>query len=397
MGTSSEVKSDKLIWALIILLGAMVAFAYIITYNAGPVLKKTNSIEVVTKLKNIQDKGGEFELTQKNIDELCYLYFSKPKNKGNIMLQGVNIEMLNDELFIQAPVSYKKLNLLFSSQGKLNFSEGEISYSPDNFKIGKLSLPKKLVISQILKLYNKNFYAEDNLIKINPSVFPFKISNLKVIDNKILVSATKLDIKMLFENVNKSSVEDIDKQLAIVEQKIQSAAVLMNEKESENIKAIQNTIEGVRGKSIEEKRKVINDAINNMDNTINKTKDNEKKKELEKIRAEVEKVKKDVEEKVANSQNQTEIKRKALTKVKNELSGAYAQVETKKEQQLISIMISTVSKMVSNPSYDSSSDQASVRSIYGTLDADSRNRVKVALFSSVGGDSLSALRQAFGL
>ena len=36
----------------------------------------------------------------------------------------------------------------------------------DNFKIGKLTLPKSLVISQLKKQDNNIFYVEGNLIKI---------------------------------------------------------------------------------------------------------------------------------------------------------------------------------------------------------------------------------------
>ena len=66
-----------------------------ILYNGGVVVKKTDSTEVINKLKYIKVKGGEFELTQKDIDELSNLYFAKPINKGDVTLQGVNIEMLN--------------------------------------------------------------------------------------------------------------------------------------------------------------------------------------------------------------------------------------------------------------------------------------------------------------
>ena len=397
MARTKELKKNKLIWALIILLGALAVFAYSVLYNGGVVLKKTNSTEVISKLKNIQEKGGEFELTQKDIDEVSNLYFANAKSKGDITLQGINMEMLNDELLIQAPISYKKLNLLFSSRGKLTFTNGEIAYAAENFKIGKLSLPKSLVVSQISKLNNEKIYTEDNLIKINPTVFPFKINNLKLIDNKIVGTAEKLDIKMLFENIDKKNVQEIDKQLDTVEQKIQSATMLMNKAEKEKIKEIQNTIESVKGKSIEEKKKVISDTIDKIDKAINKTGDSEKKKELEKIKSEVEKAQQVTAEKEKKSQEQTEIKRTALAKVQDELSGAYSEVQTSKEQQIISIMLSTVSKMVANPSYDSSSDQASVKAIYGTLDANSRNRVKGAIFSSVGGDSIGELRQAFGM
>ena len=390
-------KRNKLIWALIVLVGIIGILSYSALYNGGVVLRKTDSTGIIHKLKDIQEKGGEFELTQKDIDEVSNLYFSKPKSKGDITLQGVNIEILNDELIIQAPITYKKLNLLFSSSGKISFINGEIAYAADNFKIGKLSLPKNLVISQIEKLKNESFYAEDNLIKISPSVFPFKINDFKVMDNKILGVAEKLDIKMLFENIDTKSVEEIDKQLETVGEKIESSTVLMNEEEKGKIKEIQDTIQTMKGKSIEEKKKVISDTINKIDDTINKTSDAEKKKELEKIKSEVEKAQEVTVEKEKKSQEQAEIKRTALRKVEDELSGAYSQLQTSKEQQIISIMLSTVNKMVANPSYDSSYDQATVKSIYSTLDSASKNRVKGAIFSNVGGDSIGELRQAFGM
>lgn len=397
MGRTKELRTNRLIWTLIILLGALTFFAYIILYNERIVIKKTEATGSISKLSNIQQNGGKFELTQKELDELSSLYFASSKSSGDLTVQGVKVEMLNNELLIKVPIRYKNINLLLSSQGKLSFSEGEISYIANNYKIGKLPLPRNLVISQIKKLNNKNLYVENNLIKINPSVFPFEINNFAIINDKIFASATKLDINMLFKNIDKSNVEDVDKQLAIVDQKIQSSTILMNETEKQNIKLIQSNIQGVKGKSIEEKRKAISAAIDNIEKTIGKTSDIEKKKELELIKAEVEKVKKDAEEKATKAQQQTDIKRIALTKVKSGLSGAYSQVGSQKEQQIISIMLSTVNKMVADPSYDSSSNQASVKSIYSTLDVDSRNRVKSALFSSVAGDSLNDLRQAFGL
>jgi uncharacterized protein YpmS len=346
-------KINKLMWAPIILLGALMIFAYFILYNDGVALKKTTSTGIILKIKDIQEKGGEFEITQKDIDEVISLYFSKPKNQGGVTVQGVNIEMLNDKLLIKASVSYKKLNLLFSSRGKINFSNGQIAYAVENFKIGKFPLPKGLVISQISKFNNENFYAEDNLIKVNPGVFPFRISSIKTADNKIQGVATKLDTKMLFQNVDNNNVEELNKQLAIMEQKVQSTTVPVSKEEKDKIKEIKNTIERVKGKSTEQKKK--------------------------------------------EAEEQRKIKVAALTKILNGLSNAYSRVETSKEQEIISIMLLTVSKMIENTSYDSSVDQASVASIYNTLDADSKNRVRCAIFWSVGGDNIRELKQAFGL
>ena len=95
---------------------------------------------------------------------------------------------------------------------------------------------------------------------------------------------------MLLENHDKSSMEEIDKQIATLEQKIQSVNVLMNEVEKEKIKEVQMTIDGVKGKSIEEKKKVISDVINKLDKIINDSRESAKKKELEKLKAEAEKI-----------------------------------------------------------------------------------------------------------
>ncbi|MBU3142569.1 hypothetical protein [Clostridium sp. CF012] len=272
MARNKKMKKISGIFKLIIKVVLLAVFAYMILYTGGVAVKKTDSTEVINKLKFIKIKGGEFGLIQKEIDELCNIYFAKPISKGNITVQGVNVNVLKDELLIEVPISYNKLNLLLSSRGKLNYSNGEISYVADNFKIGKIPLPKSLIISQIKKQNNTVFYVEGNLIKINESALPFKIESLKIVDNKILGTAEKLDVKKIIEDFSKSSVADIDKQLATLEEKIQSAVVFMNETQKEEIKQVQNTIKEVKGKSIEEKKKVISDINSKLNKALGEAK-----------------------------------------------------------------------------------------------------------------------------
>ncbi|MGH4140342.1 hypothetical protein [Clostridium sp.] len=286
MARTKKSKKSKGPLVLIILLAALALFAYSVLYTGGVVLKKTDSIEVINKLKGIQIKGGEFELNQKDVDELSNLYFGSPKNKGDMTLKGANIEILKDKLLIEAPISYKNTNLLFSSTGKISLSNGDIVYNADNFKIGKLALPKSMVISQISKNSNESFYVEDDLIKIKESAVPLKMKDLKIVDSKIVGTAEKMDIKTLLDALTKNSVEDIDKQLDVFEQKIQGASELMNESQKEKMEEIKNTIEAVKSKSIDEKKKVISDIIRELDKAISETRDSEMKKELEKIKSE---------------------------------------------------------------------------------------------------------------
>ena len=351
---------SKLIWTIIILSGLISAFAWTILYNGDVVFKKTESIDVIKKIKNIKAKGGVFELTQKDINDLSSLYFQNPKNKGNITLRGVNIEMLNDEILndeilIKAPISYKNLDLLLTSRGRLNFSNGKITYVVGNFKIGNLPLPKKLVIDLISKISNETLYAQEDSIKISPGIFPFKINNFKIIHNKILGTAQKLDIKVLFDSIDKKTAIDTGKELVIVQQETQSGTKDVNKAE---------------------------------------------KKNLETIRAEVEKSRQVTQEKEDNTldtQVQAANKRLALIKVDGELKDAYSKVESSKEKQVISIMILAVGKLQSNPSYNSTADQVTAKTMYSKLDSESKDRIKIALLTSINGKSIEKLRQSFGL
>lgn len=268
MARNSGFKKVRGIFTLSITIGLLAVFAYMILYTGDVVVKKTDSKEVIIKLIYIKAKGGEFGFIQKEVDGLSNIYFKEPIIKGNTTLKGINVEVLKDEILIEAPISFSKINLLFSTTGKLGLSNGEIVYVADNFKLGKLPLPKSLVMSQLKKQNNKAFYVDGNLIKIKGSVLPFKLTSLKVVDNKILGTAEKLNIKALIEDFTNSNVADIDKQLATLEEKMQSATVFMNETQKEEMKQIQIIMDQVKSKSIEEKKKVISDINSRINKAI---------------------------------------------------------------------------------------------------------------------------------
>ena len=272
MAINNKMKKSKGLIVLIIAIAALAAFAYLILYNGNVVVKKTESTEVTNKLKYIKLIGGNFELVQNDLDEISNIYFQKPINKKGVTLQGVNINVLKDELLIEAPIKYNNVNLLVSSKGKLNLYNGQIVYAPDNFKIGKLILPKSLVISKLKKQENNIFYVEGNLIKIKPEVLPFKLKSLTILDNKIKGSAEKPNINMLIDSLDKSNSKEIDKQLAELEQKLQSALVFMNDAQKEKMKQIQSTIDGVKNKSVQEKKEVLRDIVEKLNKAISESK-----------------------------------------------------------------------------------------------------------------------------
>lgn len=157
---------------------------------------------------------------------------------------------------------------------------------------------------------------------------------------------------------------------------------------------------------------IVNKKIQNNSVAMNESKKN---KELEEIRAEVEKSKVATEqkEKLATQQikkqtmeannkqtidtAKSDASRATLAKVNEELGDAFSQLEAPKEKRIIGAMRSTVSKLEADSTYNSSSDQASVKAMYHKLDDDGKTRIKIALFMNIDSDSIGQLRKAFGL
>ncbi len=187
MSKTKKVKKNKLKLMPIIIFVAFAILVYMSLYNGQQVTQKTASPNVLQKLtKDILKNGGEFEITQEDMNGLIGLYFKNPISKGEITIKEINTKMLDGEILIEAPITYKKINLVFSTTGKIGVLDGEITYAADNFKIGKLTLPKKTIMSQISKHSKEDvFYVEDNIVKINTDKFPLNINSLEIKDDKL--------------------------------------------------------------------------------------------------------------------------------------------------------------------------------------------------------------------
>jgi len=263
-----RIRKNKIKLLPIILLVALATLAYMIFYNKEAVVDKTASTNVKQKLTNeVLANIGQFEITQEDMNAAIKLYFKKPISKGDITLKEVNTKLENGEILIEVPFSYKTLNLLFSSKGKLELSNSEITYNADNFKIGKLPLPKKIVMSLIEKQSNNNLYVENNLIKIKTDILPFKINSLEINDNKLVGIVGLKGSNTSSNNLDSLGEGEIDNKLAAAKQKIQNASAYMNATQKEQANVILNKLEEVNGKSLEVKKQTLNYAnsvINNV-------------------------------------------------------------------------------------------------------------------------------------
>ena len=198
----SRTKRKKIRVVPIILLVAFAIFVYMALYKDEVVVDKTATSNVMQKIsKEILTNGGQFEVTQEDMNGIVKSYFKEPIQKGDIIVKEVNTKISDNKILIEVPFSYKNQDLLFSSLGNISEQDGEITYDGDNFKIGKVPLPKKFVISQISKQGNDKVYVSGNLIKIKEGVFPLAINSLEIEGDKLVGKVGFKALKSLMENL----------------------------------------------------------------------------------------------------------------------------------------------------------------------------------------------------
>lgn len=359
------------------------------------------TFEATKKIREAEKNGATVEFSINDINELAGTYFKKGRSKGQITINGMNVQINKEQISVKVPAQYKNTKLLLSTNGTLSYEDNRIAYKPQGFKIGRLRLPVNMAMKKMSKISNEDIKVVNDKIYVTKTVIPFNFTSLKVENGKVIAYIEKFIPSGLFKAVKdpKASLTKLEEDLA----KLSTLTTNEQEKEKINI-AIEDVKTAVKNNnsSIETLDKVKNELID----IAEKVADEQTKKEIGAIKENVEKVKNEVEnnEQASNSEQSSQnnnnaqaSRQQALSKVYSQLSGAAGSLPTAQERAVIERMLSTIGMMQSNPSYNYGGDEGAVKAIYSKLTPEQRNRVKSAIYSSVDSKTIVELRNAFGI
>lgn len=336
-------KTSKIFLALFIFLVLVVGvFCALLFSNSSYTVPEVKvSASLVDKIREAQKQGSTIELSKEELNEIIYMYF-KGKSSGNITVKGVQGDILNNNLKLNVPVNYKGFNILVTSQGTLAYVNNKIQYKPSYFKAGKLPIPESFVFNKLKAHLKKGMYIENGMVSIDNTVFPIGIKDLKIKDDKILVSVEKINI----------SLED--KLKAISEGKNPGNV-------SSNKNSAASGSEAAKSGSSQNSSGSASEG--------GKTSSNSK----------------DTSERDA-----------ALDRISGGLSAASGSVSTGGQQAVISEMISAVNSMKGNPNANPYSSAGGVRAAYKGLSLQEKAELKSAVSSNVNGGDINVVSGMLG-
>lgn len=213
-------------------------------------------------MMNTIENQGEIELDQNEINALGSSYFKNGVKKGNITVNGFNVDIKKNTVVTLIPVKYKGLSVLLSSEGNFVFEEENIRYIPKYFKVGKITLPKDTILNYVENHFKGKVIVDDNSLLIRKSVLPSDIESFKFSDGKLILVAKK-EAKEAIGKTNES--------IRKIEQKVKKDANKGNKntskssegslnKISEDLGSLYRTISSQKEKQI----------VNIMNSTVNK-------------------------------------------------------------------------------------------------------------------------------
>lgn len=295
-------------------------------------------------LDTVKNKG-ELALSENEINALGSSYFKEGLTKGSLTIRGLNMNIKEDEVTTLIPVKFKSFPILLSTKGTFSIDNKEVVYTPEFFKVGKITIPRGTILNYISKNFNDKLKVEGEYIVINRSILPDDIDSFKFANGKLFLVA-KEETKQMLAKTNESI------------KKIQEQAKAGSK---DNSNANKGTNSGI-------------DYKNSGNKVGNETKNSNPKDN--------------------NSKQDT---RQSLAQIAGELGSLQGSASTSKEKQMISIMSSTANTLQSNPSYNFWGDVKRVMSIYDTLTPKEKEKFKSKVFSGVDLNNAMEIKDDYGM
>ena len=345
----SKLKTSKKPIALIIivlLIAAVAVFAKLLFWNSSYSSPKYKfSADLLTKVLKAQETGGNIELSKEDVNGIISVYF-KQYRTNDLDIKSVEADFKDDNMVFYIPITYKGFNLFLWSQGDISLGKGKIKYTPDYFKLGKITLPKDYVLKKLGSKLKDGAALEGDSITVSISGLPISITGVNVKDQKLLITLEKKQI----------NIEDILK--GKISSSLQSFI-----KNFSNIKNIDSSTK-TSGESTGLKTSESSNQSGSSSTGISKS-------------------------------SVSQERQQALNRLSSGLNAASGAVSTGGQQAVISQMISIVNNM-KNSSYNPYSAEGSVRAAYSKLSPQEKAELKAAVGANVDSSAASMLSGMVG-
>jgi hypothetical protein len=191
--SNNMVKSKRFLISLLIFVITLISislFAVLYDCNRAFVFTKTEG-DILSKLKEAEDKGTALLLTSYDINNLSSLVQSNYPARKGIIIKGIYVELKADKMTLFVPAKVKGISVLLSSRGEIIYKDNSIEIIPENFKIGLIPLPKGIVMKNLMKYVSGKYKIRADAIILSRNLIPINIKSVAIKNDELVIEIIK--------------------------------------------------------------------------------------------------------------------------------------------------------------------------------------------------------------
>lgn len=136
----------------------------------------------------------ELILKEKDIDALLMEYVANGKNIGSLQIKNIDADIKDGDFNLQSSITYWNIPLSLSLKGQIFSEESFIVYDLKKVYLGKIPIPKVVLLKSIEKQKNTQITIEEDKIKVDKGLLPIWISSLYVKEGRLMIKFDKEDL-----------------------------------------------------------------------------------------------------------------------------------------------------------------------------------------------------------
>ena len=312
-----------------------------------PAFQSSPVLQAAEKVRKAEKQGGTVELSESEINSIIDLFM---RNQNVIpYVDDLKLKLGDGSIEIYAQGLYAgRIKFLLYSRGTVAYEGGNIIFTPEKFKAGRITVPKNTVLDFLAKKSAGKLAISDGNIILGKKLLPVDINSFSVAADKVTIA---------FNQPEKSSPADPGTE----------------------------TTDGVpKDNAGQSQNPGQNPGQNSGENP-------EQNQEPGKDQGQPPSAPGDEDQVTQEEINSL------LAQVSSELSVVHGIVKSDKEKVLIATMISTVNNLMSNPDYPYQEKAGWVLSEYKKLSNEEKNDLKTAMLNNMTVSTALEVKKLFGL
>lgn len=146
------------------------------------------------KITAAEKKGGIVELGEAEINGIIKAMIKENKSIAGATIKNIYAKINDNKVNMYAYIDYKRIKIMASCVGSLTYDNNLVRFTPDEFRIGRIKIPKDKVYKRLMAISNNDIEIKDGNINISRDAIPFDFKAMDIKGDRVALTIEKIAV-----------------------------------------------------------------------------------------------------------------------------------------------------------------------------------------------------------